>query len=715
MGHVRPIENTDQNGGQSGLTSLEITYGGMESPFSGVHFGPPPAYIDPKCFADSNNFFVVDNKLVLMSLEPLSFPVLWDNTAGVILLKLGTFFNSIFGQINYALGYIATPEIINGIDVSKVTFYITAWNYNSSGTSVILGNDILQLYQYTTNYGPVKASLTIPVVTGESSSFGDSGNLGIKYGVSGVPTGSVSFGYAPSDTVQNVVTGLVAAINAASGSTLFTATASNDGLSIILTAVTAGAAGNNLYVQDVSLSSTSDTPSAFYFPIPYNGSAIFANLQNGSDVTPNSPAGFSTQASVTTVDVAGTLYISGFGNFPWVLKYSGPGSFTISSAYQGVQVLKKFAGSLIGIGILPQLLNVIQNQDMIFAWSAANKLDEWSPLDSSGNVTGAGFAELDDIGEPLTGLIVSNNVAYIIRSQGLSYATSLGSGTNPFQFAHIGLGHVGEGCQISSLISEYDQTGAYVGNSNVYQISGTIGAIGDKVKAVLIPLLTQAQIILKTIIFPAINDGGDVYPLLVIAIGENFFIYNTLNQTWVMFYPVIPNNANVVILDIIYQGKAGISFNQFPITLAYQIGTAGPIAYLFKETIPTTNTLCKVPSYVTFPQEEVLFGRDVTIDALYVSLWANLTDSITIEFLFNGVHFAYLLLEPGAPLNTLNGNPTEFKVFPDGQSTGTSGVFTSHSPQLQASVRSPVAADINQLRFAKIQEYASFDPKQRPV
>ena len=171
MGHVRPIENTDQNGGQSGLTSLEITYGGMESPFSGVHFGPPPAYIDPKCFTDSNNFFVVDNKLVLMSLEPLSFPVLWNNTAGVILLKLGTFFNSIFGQINYALGYVATPEIVNGIDVSKVTFYITAWNYDSAGTAVILGNDVLQMNQYETNSNPVAASLIIPVVTGEGSSF----------------------------------------------------------------------------------------------------------------------------------------------------------------------------------------------------------------------------------------------------------------------------------------------------------------------------------------------------------------------------------------------------------------------------------------------------------------------------------------------------------------------------------------------------------------
>ena len=182
-----------------------------------------------------------------------------------------------------------------------------------------------------------------------------------------------------------------------------------------------------------------------------------------------------------------------------------------------------------------------------------------------------------------------------------------------------------------------------------------------------------------------------------------------------MFYPVIPNNVGVVLLDILYQGKNGITFNQFPAVLAYQIGTAGPAAYTLAETIPTSNTLSKVPSYVNFPQEEILFGRDVTIDALYVSLWANLIDSITIEFLFNGVHFAFLVLTPGAPLNTLNGQPTEFKVFPDGQSTGTSGVFTSHSPQLQLSVRSPVAADINQLRFAKIQEYASFDPKQRPV
>ena len=83
---------------------------------------------------------------------------------------------------------------------------------------------------------------------------------------------------------------------------------------------------------------------------------------------------------------------------------------------------------------------------------------------------------------------------------------------------------------------------------------------------------------------------------------------------------------------------------------------------------------------VTFPQEETLFGRDVTIDALYISLYADVPQGTDIQFYFNGSLFSTITLDP-ATFNNLDGNPVELKVFPT-NANGT-GVFTSHSPQLQ--------------------------------
>ena len=48
-------------------------------------------------------------------------------------------------------------------------------------------------------------------------------------------------------------------------------------------------------------------------------------------------------------------------------------------------------------------------------------------------VTGAGFEELADISDYLSGLIVANNAAWIIRSQGLSYAIATANGEQPYQ------------------------------------------------------------------------------------------------------------------------------------------------------------------------------------------------------------------------------------------------------------------------------------------
>ena len=188
-----------------------------------------------------------------------------------------------------------------------------------------------------------------------------------------------------------------------------------------------------------------------------------------------------------------------------------------------------------------------------------------------------------------------------------------------------------------------------------------------------------------------------------------------MSPCWMMFYPQIPNNATTIVCDVLFIGQVGVSFNQFPAIVAYQIGSATPNAFILQEGVPQSNSLTSTLSYVTFPQEEILFGREVTIDAIYISLWANLSRNVTINFLFNGVHFGALALVTGAPLNTLNGVPTNFKVFPDATVLSGTGVFNSQSPQLQITIAESLFNNQNPIRIAKIQLYASFEPKQRPV
>ena len=140
MGAIRETKLSNGN------VQLEITYGGKEAPFGGVDTSAPPAYIDPRCFAAANGFLVVDNKLVATSLQPLSVPAtLWGGTAGVELLAFGTFYETGYGQLNYALGYMAVPFGTVGMSPTGVnyTFYMTTWN--PSTPTVVLSNTELEL------------------------------------------------------------------------------------------------------------------------------------------------------------------------------------------------------------------------------------------------------------------------------------------------------------------------------------------------------------------------------------------------------------------------------------------------------------------------------------------------------------------------------------------------------------------------------------------
>ena len=961
------IKATELDNGNIGL---EITYGGTEAPFGGVDSSAPPAYIDPKCFAQCDGFIVVEGRLVAAAMNPVAVPTLWGGTPGVLLIGFGNFYTQTYGQLNYALGYTAVATTGSPTGVAY-TFYMTAWNpanstqlWNDSFTESLLNsaahatnaylsmqlqstspgavgngaavtittlttltpsypsgvttsasqtsegglfingvlsgagmtisggtgytpNTVYWVQQganvtgqitvlavdggggisggygvgwslvansYVTSYvGPSNVASSVatagkdyvptatttaslvystqsnvvleiagsrdytvasngvnfvpPALAGSGASFaighisvggaivntqigtsgpsynnaaivgiyipymlitngtgynvgeiyqlvsaksgGRVGNNVVNFGptspntfgsgvwveITGIGTGGsvtsarlLGTGLQTSTIIQDtgvsqlvfylattgaaigvatltgsgadVLTNMAAAINA--GDPAVTASVNITASTLTLTADVAGAAGNAITVQDKS---TITGPNLYYYYFPVR---TVTNLIGGSDGSL-----FGTVLSTTLpqhasiANVGGVLFVGNIG--PMIIKYGGPGIFTGSTTYQGVRQLKKFGGSLIGLGVIPAPGAVLTGLDMMFAWSAALNLDVWNPLDLNNNITGAGFNQLADIGDYLSGLVVSNGTAFILRAEGESYATSTGNATSPFNWAHISLGDTGEGAQFPALVCQYGQTGAYVGNSNIYQVSSSISAIGDKIKTALYNVLGGTNVADLSCVTCALYIVDEVV-VVIFAVGNTLFAYNTVNGTWqtlTLKASLLASNTQYL-CGVFASANSSIAtpkFNQTQPVLCLGEGS-GYNFYSLQEGLTNTNSASLAPS-VTFPVEEVAFGRDITIDAIYLALYANLADTVALNFSIGGVSFGSLVLTH-AEFPSIGTTPIEFAVFP-------TGVFTTHSPQLQVTITGASTTHTNLVRFTKLTMFGSYDPSQRPV
>jgi hypothetical protein len=528
-------------------------------------------------------------------------------------------------------------------------------------------------------------------------------------------------GPAPVNTVSTtpliVLDAMASAINSGGADSAsgypdqnVTATVNVSASSLTLTSIKSGSVGNAITAQDLSVI-TGGSPSYYYFSV-----RTATHLTGGSDIGGSGNQLITvlpSQASIASV--GGTLYIGNVG--PMIIKYSGPGSLATSTTLQGVRVLRKFAGSLIGLGKIDPPNVQDTAQDMMFLWSATNDLDTWASLGLDENVTGAGSARLADIGDYLTGLIVTSGTAFIIRSEGISYATATGNASSPFNFAHIGLGDEGEGSQLAALICQYDQTGGLVSNSDVLQISNGLSSIGAKIKQAIFSALQSNWSGLLTSTACTIFLVDEL-PIMLFMIGNEIYVYNTTNGTWQTITLSIPVDgleyAGLGVFATSNNSPEINSYNQKTSVLA--ISTSFPLIYTFfslGEGIPNINSISNSPT-VSFPVEEVAFGRDVTIDALYVALAGSISGSeeVEINFSIDGNVFSSLILT-SAQLNSSIVNPVEFQVFSGSNSTA--GAVTAHSPQLQISIVPLTDAGSAQIRFTKIAMFASYDPKQRPV
>jgi hypothetical protein len=378
---------------------------------------------------------------------------------------------------------------------------------------------------------------------------------------------------------------------------------------------------------------------------------------------------------------------------------------------------------------------------MIFIWSAGNNPAEFNPLQANGNVTGAGFAQLADISDSLTGMIVSNNTGFILRQQGISYATATSNGTSPFDFANVGLGPSGEGAQIPSLVCQYDQMGCYVGNSNIYGASQSISPIGNKIKSAIFAFLdtipdpipsgfSANNLYLMQSNAAALTLGGNTHPYFVFLIGSFLYIYSGINGTWMKLkyiFPIYPevnsgaflanfSNTSIstrqegfkqdkmVAIQSIFNNSGG-----FTTYRAFSIAEGANLVALQNASLNPT---------VYFPVEQVAFGRDVTIDSLLIAYDYNTggdgNSSVTLNFYFNDANqlstlFATHQVPIGIGLLPIAHNIAQ--IFP----TVAPGIFTAKDPQLFITVGIGGALTSAIIRITKITIFGTYDASQRPV
>ncbi len=203
------------------------------------------------------------------------------------------------------------------------------------------------------------------------------------------------------------------------------------------------------------------------------------------------------------------------------------------------------------------------------------------------------------------------------------------------------------------------------------------------------------------------------FPIVVFLIDDTIYVFNTLNGTWMVIGISVITGYTALMLGTLSTENTLASAGQFQQTVmayATKTGVTAPKFYTLQETIKT-GTAVGNPSDLFFCVEELLFGRDVTIDSLYVSFNAQLAADATIEFWISGQFFAAIQLSHLTYTN-INAKPTELQVFPGGAGESTY-VFTAHSPQLEIKATDTTGANL--FRYVKIMMLGSFDPNQRPT
>lgn len=694
MGHIKS-EKLD-----NGMVGLEITYGGPEAPFGGVDSEAPPQYIAPNCFVDAGNFGIFSQRLIAMGWTNYGVTLgSWPSNA--VPLDQGTM--CIYGTYyNWYLCY-TTSSGVGSPAVTDTTFYIWVWPAGTTGAIALTTSCVVR--QYDVAIPAVSAQATI-VVTGDAATAG--GTIAITVGGGATLHATVNIG----DNAATVAASIAAAITAAVGYSCTAIVDTGFTNQVDLTATTPGSAANNMsIILGVTIGGGGT------IPLP----AVFQGFNGGIDAY-STGVGVSPFTNKTSwVQVGEKLYISGFGNLILEFGINAPvGTSSLLSPtlvpisqYLGTHVLAKFNNQLIAVGIDPGPGVVIDAPEMVIGWSAPGEFGVWNPEYSDGTVTGAGFNEITDISDYLTGLLIGPGTAIILRTQGVDYITPLGGGVVPFDFQHISNALKGEGCQDPRWVTQYDRVGFFLGNSDVYQFSGGLDAIGAKIKNVLISeAAAQGTSQCKDSTCGCFAIQSDTNTAVFFLTGPNVYMFGPQSKSW-MPLPMSGLTGTYAFLEMLctnapstFSRPAIASYDPILSATGFTANPPPPNFYLLGAGIQNVDFIYRTQTFILFKQEEVAFGRDITIESLLIN--AAGSPGVSMTWSVNGVISGTLVL-PGTA------SPSVFQNYQVFFTANSGDVTTVQNPQLRLDVPMGLTGTTNQLSISKIALFGSFDPSQRPV
>lgn len=165
--------------------------------------------------------------------------------------------------------------------------------------------------------------------------------------------------------------------------------------------------------------------------------------------------------------------------------------------------------------------------------------------------TDAGFADLLEVSDQITGEMMLGTVGYIFRRQGITQMNPTGSGSAPFTFQHLWASEHGVGNLWPFTNAQYGLMGVFVAEDNVYQLSPTgFNVIGGFARDAIIADLSKASSYPCASILPGFNFGY-VYLVYILMIPQTSngvtstvcYLYSFEDQNWMRW--TLPGYAAV--------------------------------------------------------------------------------------------------------------------------------------------------------------------------
>lgn len=706
------LELTNETTG--GGKHFELTYGSSKCPFAGIDSSMPDVYIGPnQLTAKSANVIAING-----ALEAVCWQQIYTEATSDLVIGIGDLLGQIFlvsfnvattsinvtGYPNfpsatgkYLIGNVLVPGTGSSVlqpgtltykNVNGVCFFSFPWlpyiiQHNNSSAAV-LTNYLGCAYLNELNGRLIAANIfqiaQAPQGSYSATTFNASIAMDIPPGTTQTPiTSNVQNGWpsvapGPTQVVNLVLTGVSTAYNNIRLAAL------NDALVLFQYSVDSGVTWTTFLTQ---------------------------NLGSGSFPTPNG----------TTSPQTFTIPITGIADISTVAVQVVASGRCQGTSLSDVLVNSYYASSAILIGDAPA--NAITEFPYQMAWSApGGAYSQFNPL-VNGLVTGAGFNNLPDVEDSITGIFMTGVTGYLLRQQGITEVSPLNSGINPFDFNHLWASHKGIGTVYPGTVGQYGSLAAFLSDTDIYSLGYSgLGVKGGKAKSAIY------QELVGTLQANFISAGYSSVWLN----GETFVGYVILAAT-----PAAPYGLVLYLLNeeakewyrfTVTTGVACFGTQVCPIenALSHYIFVAeGANTNFSVYALPANTAITPGNATVTIAlsPEEIAFMRDITIDAIgiYVkgiqSTGTALSATLSVTNLDGSTEVAFTAIDD--TLATFAGDWAYLKLFPY-TASGQRKPFTGLTPQIVASVTITGTAGVeSSFSIGKIVAFGTMDALQRPV